>query len=152
MQSPSLSPLYEDRWSTEPSCNDGCTEHMACKTCSNYRVVVMALPREQRAPFVCPCCPESPGVALVATALLPIPQTYCIFGAWRVACKLQALELLIKPPLAPSSSVCDFAAPILHDALILRMKNEVEARVARGLPGTPTATLLKSPAGELMVK
>ena len=131
-------------WQTHPSLADGIAERCACRTLPNYAAVVRALPADQRGPFVCPCCPESPALSLCCT-IFPclIPQA-ALVGIWLGAHRVHRLRRLVAPPGAPADSYCKTC--MMLDTKLLQMRHEVDYRLAHQLP-----TVIAAPATQKML-
>jgi len=149
MASPDL-PLSDEAWVSDPTCSEGCAEQVCkCNNYTNYGIVVLALPEAERVRFTCACCPNKPGCALLAFSLLPLPQTFLVWGAWVASWKIRQLRQLVAPPRYKVGSLVSHCI-CCHGRLLLQMRREVEARVARGLPAVPAYPLL-APGQQRMV-
>lgn len=144
-----LPPLSDEAWSTNPGCGAVCASHRTChRTFGVYGYLVRSLPPEERGQFACPCCPDRPAFSLCLWALCPIPHTYPLWGSWMVALRVRALRRLLAPPLARQESLVEICLPCNTDCMLLQTMNEVDARLARGLPVIPTR--VTAPAAQSM--
>ena len=119
-------------WQTYPSCRDGMREKRACRTLQNYSKVVAALPADQRSPFVCPCCPESPALSLCCTITPCFVPHLAVVGIWVGAYRVWLLRNLIAPPRARPEGYC--VTCVTMNSVLLQMRHEVEHRLANDLP------------------
>ena len=122
----------EAGWQTYPSCRDGIREKRSCRTLQNYSKVVSALPRDQRGPFVCPCCPDNPALSLCCTIVPCFVPHLAALGIWVGAYRVWLLRRLIAPRGARPDGYCVTCVTI--DSALLQMRHEVEHRVANNLP------------------